>query len=113
MNKGDLISRKALVKALLAWRDKFPPETAERYSFGVKTQNRFNAAIRGGIRKALMEVETAPAVDAVPVMHGRWEYHKGSSAGGNDVWTCSECHCGYNWVDGLNYCPNCGAKMDG
>ena len=105
---GDLISRKALVKALLAWRDKYPPETDERYSFGVKEQNRFNAAFRGGIRKALMETETASAVDAVPVVHGRWIKHC----------ACVECSvCGYVcWADSAptyDYCPNCGAKMDG
>lgn len=65
---GDLISRKALVKALIAERDKHPPEVEERYSFGVKLPHRYNQAIRGGIRKALREIEMAPAVDAVPVV---------------------------------------------
>lgn len=59
------------------------------------------------------DIARLPAIDAVPVVHGRWEYHKGASVGGNDVWTCSECYRGYNWVDGFGYCPHCGAKMDG
>ena len=49
-----------------------------------------------------------PTVDAVEVVHGRW-VHKGA-------WhiECSECqyilaHIG----EAKNYCPNCGAKMDG
>ena len=59
---GDLISRKALVKALIEERDKFPPETVERYTCGAKVPNLFNQAVRGGIRKGLRLVETAPAV---------------------------------------------------
>lgn len=63
---NDLISRKALVKALIAERDKYPPEVDERYSFGVQFPSRFNQAIRGGIHKALRAIETAPAVPATP-----------------------------------------------
>ena len=55
----------------------------------------------------------ADTVDAVEVVHGRWEqaeYH--------GFLRCSECKDVYiddTWVaDGKwNYCPNCGAKMDG
>ena len=110
---NDLISRKALVKALIAERDKHPPEMTERYSFGAKVPCRFNQAIRGGIRKALREIEMAPAVDAAPVVHGRWipaELHK--SFGVLRGVKCSVC--GEEKVGkGYNYCPNCGAKMDG
>lgn len=51
-----------------------------------------------------------PTVDAVPVVHGRWEWL------GCDEFVCSVCggyveyqshNCGYA------YCPKCGAKMDG
>ena len=51
---NDLISRKAVVKALLEERKKYPPIVK-----GV--QDRFNTAIRGGLRKALRIVETTPA----------------------------------------------------
>ena len=52
------------------------------------------------------------AADVVPVRHGRWivikvpnEWDKGQ---------CSECRSIFNSsVWGTNYCPNCGAKMDG
>ena len=55
--------------------------------------------------------------DAQPVQHGRWitedEYYV------DDTYICSAC--GYEFIitDGdlesneLNYCPHCGAKMDG
>lgn len=64
MGEHDLISRKALVAALIKEREQYPPMVVERYSFGVKIPHRFNQAMRGGIRKALRLVETAPAVDA-------------------------------------------------
>ena len=68
----------------------------------------------------IYEIGTAPTVDAGEVVHGRWELH------GNDddcgcSYFCSNCHESYEedwfYVHGqyrhLNYCPNCGAKMDG
>ena len=69
---------------------------------------------------ASMSLADVPTVDAVEVVHGRWELH------GNDddcgcSYFCSNCHESYEedwfYVHGqyrhLNYCPNCGAKMDG
>lgn len=54
------------------------------------------------------EVENVPSVDAVPVRHGYW----------GDEWfdhklklVCSACGC---FADKMTeYCPNCGARMDG
>lgn len=47
-------------------------------------------------------------VDAVPVVHGQWtELHEEN---GHEVGTCSHCR-HVRIID--NYCPNCGAKMDG
>lgn len=55
----------------------------------------------------LGEVEDAPTADVVEVRHGVWEKD------GNGR-TCSECQFKY-WANGglFNYCPHCGAKMDG
>ena len=61
-------------------------------------------------------LEKAPTVDAVPVVHGRWQYNTKFY-----VWCCSECgenpHKGTGVVTTAEklpaYCPNCGAKMDG
>ena len=53
----------------------------------------------------------APTVDAVEVVHGRWlsEMHGNSNNG-----TCSVCGSyEHAYAFGWNYCPNCGAKMDG
>ena len=57
-----------------------------------------------------------PTVDAVPVVHGRWEYDDFVSPNR----TCSVCGgfapfdcCGDYHSECTRYCPNCGAKMDG
>lgn len=58
--------------------------------------------------KAKQIVRSAPAIDAAPVVHGEWiELHEEN---GHEVGTCSHCR-HVRIVD--NYCPNCGAKMDG
>ena len=55
------------------------------------------------------EIIKAPTVDAVEVVHGRW-----ISIGANRytrISQCSNCCAKYDFMS--NYCPNCGAKMDG
>ena len=55
-------------------------------------------------------------VDVVPVVHGRWIDKMVRD------WHCSECDYeiakvrkfdGYCYDDKPNFCPNCGARMDG
>lgn len=59
-------------------------------------------------------VRDAPTVDAVEVVHGRW-IEEPVSYLGHDLRAvrkkCSVC----GWVNACryNYCPSCGAKMDG
>lgn len=55
--------------------------------------------------------QEAPAVDTEPVRHGRWMQKRPH----NTYWYCSECGDGgwYCDVPRGNYCPNCGARMDG
>ena len=54
------------------------------------------------------------SVDAVPVVHGRWIFHKKEIWGMWDqsFYECSNCG-RRNPLYRFNYCPNCGAKMDG
>ena len=57
------------------------------------------------------DVESAPTVDAVEVVHGRWIEQEKYTFG--TMYDCSICGTrildnGHSW----NYCPNCGAKMD-
>ena len=57
----------------------------------------------------------APDVDAVEVIHGRWIDRTNNCNGYVDYrYDCSVCGHIF-WLggfDSLNYCPNCGARMD-
>lgn len=57
-------------------------------------------------------IEQYPAADVAPVVHGRWigRYDHAVKVG----WKCSICGCLiFHERDKSNYCPNCGARMDG
>lgn len=68
----------------------------------------------GHTSKDVRRLLSIPAADVVPMRRGRWEKQSG-------LYSCSECGmtCPYDaqadvieyWA--CNYCPNCGAKMDG
>lgn len=68
-----------------------------------------------GILGAAETVRLFSAADVAPVVHGRWEYIP------QTLNTLSQLRCPFcRWwsldpsIDGVyNYCPNCGAKMDG
>lgn len=61
-----------------------------------------------GIENILKVINSIPAADVAPVRHERW------IASHDEFCTCSICkypvYVGWNQT---NYCPNCGAKMDG
>ena len=61
----------------------------------------------------LAAIDKQPSVDAVEVVHGRWEYDFEPIAWCEDyvkeVYTCSVCEC--RSQDESHYCPNCGADM--
>lgn len=93
MNLGDLISRAAALNAIDCWHIDFNSMD------GAKVQT-----------DCWRTIKELPAVDAAPVVHGRWTYYL---CVGHGRYQCSECS---HWVDAgmdRNYCPNCGAKMDG
>lgn len=58
-------------------------------------------------------LDTADLIDEAPIFieerkHGRWIKH-------NNIISCNECIWDMYWEEGnkeLNYCPNCGAKME-
>ena len=66
--------------------------------------------------KNLQSILDTPAADVAPVVHGRWIDGAEDFTCGNHNAECSICRCYVSW-DGcdedFNYCPNCGAKMDG
>lgn len=71
--------------------------------------------------RKLCETEIAigklPAADVVPVVHGRWLHSGCEECSGLEVVKCSECnHEAFAiafYVCNGNYCPSCGARMDG
>ena len=103
--KDDLIFRGDAIMALgefpYNWNDS-PEEIQEVSDF----ERCFNA------------LEKVPAADAMPVVHGKWEK---SDTG---LWQyCSACGvavevesmymCKASEDENFNFCPHCGAKMDG
>ena len=70
---------------------------------------------KGTIQEAIKMVsfpEYTPPADVAPVLHGRWIEKEKYTFG--IMYDCSLCENrildnGHSW----NYCPNCGAKMNG
>lgn len=94
---NDLISREA---ALDLFRNAMN-------SYRIVGMRSGKALIQRTVNEAFEGLNKLPAVDAEPVVHGRWIKHC----------ACVECSvCGYNcWADSAptyDYCPYCGAKMD-
>ena len=64
----------------------------------------------------LLDIEPA---DVAPVVHGEYIGEYDGYADGNpvcDMWYCSVCGCCFeDWDEKptYNFCPNCGAKMEG
>ena len=56
-----------------------------------------------------------PAADVAPVRHGRWlGWGKSGTPTYENYGTCSVCgEDAEIYTEHRNYCPNCGAKMDG
>ena len=63
-----------------------------------------------GRQNILEVINSVPPADVAPVLHGRW-VKRGCK------WQCTQCKVLMS-IDGtpkenlLNYCPNCGAKME-
>lgn len=67
------------------------------------------------VKAVIAYIEDIPAADVAPVVHGRWEYIP-QTLDTLSQFRCSVC--GWWSLDpsidnAYNYCPNCGAKMDG
>ena len=68
----------------------------------------FTAAVQFGVNHAIQCIKEAPAADVAPVRHGRWKN------GGNGLYdTCTACGKEIYLAIPMNYCPECGALMDG
>ena len=61
-------------------------------------------------------IDAVPTADVVPIHHGHWTEIDHSKNLGDYHFVCSECKCNTPdraYVITPNFCPNCGAKMDG
>lgn len=65
----------------------------------------------------MMWVREAPTIDYAPIVHGEWKYFTTSEKTVHITnWLqCSVCGRMWDRLEGTkyNYCPSCGAKMDG
>ena len=70
-----------------------------------------------GVLKMRRLVRTYPAADVAPVVHGRWIEKEEPYF--DVIYDCSACGESFCFIEGnpsnnlYNYCPNCGARMDG
>lgn len=76
---------------------------------------------KGQVKEDIRAIESVPSADVAPVRHGWWvgypECLKYTNAYSDDHIVCSVCEECYSILDNdcgrFNYCPNCGARMDG
>lgn len=115
----EYIEREALLNRLKTKVKRITPIEESRDMFY------HDSGVNGALTAAMLEVENAPAADVVPVVHGRWIektdlYDKGFYISKKIWYECSWCGMKTAWKDecfsmgvGYNFCPNCGARMDG
>ena len=103
---AEYIEREALVAEL-------QQEVEFETTMYTEEQNKF---FNMGLKCAIRDVKSQPAADVVEVRHGYWHLLDNCS---NEGVYCSNCRkkvykTNYaNQKIKSNYCPNCGAKMDG
>ena len=87
----------------------------ELLNISIDISNLYNCGILEGLDRATKRLNEQPAADVAPVRHGRWiNWGKSGTPTYDNYGTCSVCHEGAEiHTEHRNYCPNCGAKMDG
>lgn len=99
---SDLISRSALLEEI----------KLQKWYAGEMQNQSYRTGFIASLSILEGKIEEIPAVDAEPVRHGRWMLNK--HYGDNECSVCGEDNF-RAWDFGghtMNYCPNCGAKMD-
>ena len=95
---AEYLDRSSLVARMKYYEKHTTEESGEHYAYSV----------------ALREIRNAPAADVEEVVHGRWIKDDFLSDDVNNAEKCSQCGELIGWFGNLpNYCPNCGARMDG
>ena len=108
MTMAEYIKREATIKAIVDSRNRYYNSASNQYLVGRCD----------GLDIAAGLLRVAPAADVAPVVHGRWIHSRYEDCSEQfELVKCSQCnHEAYAmafYVRGGNYCPNCGAKMDG
>lgn len=101
---AEYIEREALREILDGWRDAHA-DVDDVHGCGL-------------LEDVICEVDAQTAADVAPVVHGRWIHSRYEDCSEQfELVKCSQCnHEAYAmaiYVHAGNYCPNCGAKMDG
>lgn len=81
----------------------------------IKREDALEAIKNAELGQEYDEVEKVPSVDAVPVVHGHWTESDKCSVCGfmADIDYEYDTLLHYKGEYAWNYCPNCGARMDG
>ena len=124
-------------------RETFLKEIEERYCLPCKEEGRDHNGCKCRacwVDAMRVDVIDEPAADVAPVVHGRWIEHEETQEDAYRHHKCSECNVNApfdykmreDWDEGMDgewyslglvddginehltdYCPNCGARMDG
>ena len=71
---------------------------------------RYDAEHEGAPGRARELIKQAPAADVAPVRHGRWIVFDSENPESKE---CTACGYLFSRIHPSNYCPYCGALMDG
>lgn len=101
---AEYIEREALREILDGWRDAHA-DVDDVHGCGL-------------LEDVICEVDAQTAANVAPVVHGRWDDSgRYTFPGGGTAVRCTECGCALTvseyHLNNWNYCPVCGAKMDG
>ena len=93
-------------------------EEIRRYYYKNPPNSSYGEGFDRGLDRAQRAILDAPAADVAPVVHGRWDDSgRYTFPGGSTAVRCTNCGCALTvseyHMNNWNYCPVCGAKMDG